>query len=85
MVDHNRAEAYALASVPHHIGEAVDCDARLEGSEFPEEEIDDPEHGRFYASGFRLQEKFGNPAVLYLLWEERGGDWKVVAYDILTP
>ncbi len=85
LVNHRQDSAHVLGSIPSYMAEGADCARRLEGHEFPEDLKTDPQHGDYYATGFKLRETFGNPAVLYLVWEKKPGGWKIIAYNVLTP
>ncbi len=84
-IKHEDEASLTLVSLPDWVGEAYSCEQRLAGAEFPED-YDGPNlYDKYYASGFQVKGIYGDPAVLHLLWSKVGGNWRVVAYDVLRP
>ena len=77
--------AYALAAVPQHLAEGMDCRKRASGEEFSEGPVPTPRYGRYYGSSFQLRNTPGDPPAFYGIWAEENGVWKIVAFDVVTP
>jgi hypothetical protein len=74
---------YALVALPNLIGEWADCARRAPGVPFPEEIP--AEYGSYYGLYFQFRTEGGETPAFRLLWTKEGGDWKIVAYDIVVP
>ncbi len=85
LVEHDHKDAFLLANIPDWMAEAGDCAKRAAGAKFPENYQGPHVFGSYYGTGFQLKQVSGDPAVLYLLWAKVDGDWKITAYDLVTP
>ena len=85
LAKHSDSRAFVIASVPEHMAEATKCDRR---NKVADAEIRPPtaaSYGKYYATGFHLNQGKTSPAVLWLLWSRVDGSWKVLSYRIVTP
>ena len=84
VITHEFEDVFTLISVPDYMGEGADCDQRLEVGQ----EWDEPEtkvYGNYMGTVFELKLVGEEAAVLLLVWKKEAGDWKVIAYHVLTP
>ena len=84
LVKHRDDKAFVIASIPEYMGEAAKCDRRdVDG-----DPIFNPApatgYGKYYASGFSLNEGENSPAVLWIVWTRVNGSWKALAYLLVT-
>jgi hypothetical protein len=42
-------------------------------------------YGKYYATGFSVNEGKASPAVLWIVWNKGSGSWKAVSYVLVTP
>jgi len=84
VVAHPREKAFTLLSLSDQVGRETDCGRRLGGTPAGGDPVP-KSYGTYYASAFHFRTAAGQPAVLYLGWRREGPDWRVVAYDVLTP
>ncbi len=86
LVKHKNSRAFALVSIPDYMAGALDCKNRTPGEPVrfnaPEGE---KSWGKYYAMGLRLAKEGEDSGVLWAVWAQEGGAWKVVAYTVLTP
>ncbi len=85
LVKHSDENAFVIASIPEHWGEAAQCDRRnAEGDvEFSPKAA--AGYGKYYASGFSLNQGKTSPAVLWIVWRRVDRAWKAVSYILVTP
>jgi hypothetical protein len=84
VVRHANDGAYALVSLPDYVGDSLRCTYRLGGERMlPRPQR--PTYGKYYATEVMLELIAGDPAVLALIWSLREQEWKIVAYDIISP
>jgi len=42
-------------------------------------------YGKYYATGFTLNQGSQPPAVCWIVWKKVNGSWKAMSYVVLTP
>ena len=84
LVAHEDEALYSLLSVPDHIAEDFVCSVYT-GGEMHFEEPETPVYGNYFATAFMVKLIGAEPAVFYLLWTRENGDWKIIAYHVVTP
>ena len=86
LVKHPRSKAFALASIPDYMGDALDCAARTPGEPVS---FRPPAARRTTGSttslGFRLAKTGEDSGVLWAVWAQEGSEWKLTSYTVLTP
>jgi hypothetical protein len=84
IVTHTDESTYTIISVPNYVAGNYGCKYRLGGGQlFPAPEK--PVFGNNYALGFHVKTYTGEPAVLFTLWSQRGGEWKIVSFHVERP
>jgi hypothetical protein len=84
VITHEYEDVFTLISAPDYMGEGADCSQRLEVGRKWEEHAAKV-YGNYMGTLFEMKLLGDEPAVFLLVWKKEGGDWKVVAYHILTP
>ena len=86
LVKHARSKAFALASIPEYMGDALDCAARTPGEPVSfKPPASAKNYGKYYVTGFRLAKTGEDSGVLWAVWAQEGSAWKLTAYTVLTP
>ena len=86
LVKHARSKAFALASIPDYMGDALDCAARTPGEPVSfKPSAGAKNYGKYYVMGFRLAKTGEDSGVLWAVWAQEGSAWKLTAYTVLTP
>ena len=86
LVKHARSKAFALASIPDYMGDALDCAARTPGEPVSfKPSAGAKNYGKYYVMGFRLAKTGEDSGVLWAVWAQDGSAWKLTAYTVLTP
>jgi hypothetical protein len=86
LVKHANSKAFALVSIPDYMARALDCKTRTAGEQVSFRAPDgEKDWGKYYAMGLRLAKAGEDSGVLWAVWAQEGGAWKVVAYTVLTP
>ena len=85
LVKHADSRAFVVASVPEHMAEATKCGRRSADANAEIRPGAAAAYGKYFASGFQLNQGKASPAVLWLLWSRVDESWKVVSYRIVTP
>ncbi len=86
LVKHPRSKAFALASIPEYMGEALDCAARTPGEPVSfRRPASAKNYGKYYVTGFRLVKTGEDSGVLWAVWAQEGSAWKLTSYTVLTP
>ena len=83
VMDHPYARVFSLASLPNALADAVECDARANGSTIP-----DPlplEYGNGYGLTVRFKTRSGAAPVLRVLWRKESAGWRVTSYGVELP
>ena len=82
VIEHPQESAYTLASIPESVAQPLMCVHRTEHAvihpALPPHEED------VYLSSFHLRTGMLHPPILFLLWAEVEGEWKVVSYHVET-
>src|SRR6185436_9346394 len=86
IVRHARSKAFALASLPDYMGDALDCASRTPGEPVSfKPSAGGKNYGKYYAMGFRLAKAGEDSGVLWAVWAQDGSVWRLTAYTVLTP
>ena len=86
LVKHAKSKAFALASIPDYMGDALDCAARTPGEPVNFKPATGAKnYGKYYVMGFRLAKTGEDSGVLWAVWAQDGSAWKLTAYTVLTP
>jgi hypothetical protein len=86
LVRHARSKAFALASLPDYMGDALDCAARTPGEPVSfKSSAGGKNYGKYYAMGFRLAKAGEDSGVLWAVWAQDGSAWRLTSYTVLTP
>jgi hypothetical protein len=86
LVKHENSKAFALASIPAYMASALDCSSRKAGEPVRfNASAEGKTYGKYYAMGLRLAKAGQDSGVLWAVWAQEGGGWKVVSYTVLTP
>ena len=84
VVQHEKADAITIMSLPDYLAEQYDC-ARIARNEVQYRRPAEKQYGNYYAVGIRFKLEGRDAAVLYLLWSQVEGEWKITSYSILRP
>ena len=75
---------YTVLSIPDYLGASYGCGYRLKGGEIlPRPE--NPSYGNYYVQAYSSRTFAGEPVVLFLLWAQRSGEWKILAFHLVQP
>ena len=86
LIKHTHSNAFALASIPDYMAEALDCSSRTVGEPFSfYGSAREKSYGKYYAMGLRLAKAGEDSGVLVCVWAQEGGAWRITAYTVLTP
>ncbi len=85
LVKHRDEKAFVIASIPEYMGEAAKCDRRDADGDPIFSPAAATGYGKYYASGFSVNEGKNAPAVLWIVWTRVNGSWKALAYLVRTP
>jgi hypothetical protein len=85
VVAHPHMQAFAIFSVPDHIGQKLACDRAPKRGQRTPEPPGGPKYGNYYATCFQFRVEGGQPATLLLLWAREGGLWKITWLYIDVP
>ena len=81
IVSHSDESDYTLLAAADYVAGNYGCAYRLGGEELlPAPE--NPRYGNFYVLGFEVKTLTGEPGVLFTLWGQKGGQWKIVSFHI---
>ena len=83
IVDHQDAGTFSLASVPDAVADLDLCGTSDRAAAARADAT--PQYGQAYGLAFRFRTRGGETPVLRMLWLKEGGDWKVVAYEVVLP
>jgi hypothetical protein len=84
LVRHKHDRAFVIVSVPNAMGEAASCGNRSAGSPHFARSASKPVYGKYYATGFSMNNGTGNESTLWILWEKVSGSWKGISFLLLT-
>jgi len=86
LVRHQNGNAFTIASIPDYMAKALECSSQRAGEpvsfHYP---AGQKVYGKFYATGFRLAKTGEDSGVLWSVWAQEDGDWRLVAYTVLNP
>ena len=85
LVRHADDKAFVIASIPEYMGDAAKCDRRDADGDPIFSPAPAAGYGKYYASGFSLNEGQNHPAILWIVWTKVNGLWKAPAYALLSP
>jgi hypothetical protein len=86
LVEHAGEHAYTLVAVPDSLSSAFLCDKRSTKNPYaPDDGAKEKAYGNYYATMFTLRTAGEHPAALTLLWGKENGEWKIIAYEVVTP
>jgi hypothetical protein len=85
IVEHAGEGAYTLVAVPDELESSFLCQKRSAKDPYVGEEGDAKHYGKYYATLFMFRTPGEHPAALTLLWGKDGGQWKILAYEVVTP
>ena len=87
LVAHAGEDAYAVIAVPDYLADAFRCDKESVSHPYKPvpETAKQKTYGNYYATLFALRTPGGHSAALTLLWNKEGGQWKIIAYELVTP
>lgn len=85
LVSHKGDNAYAVVAVPDNLAPAMMC--QQESVEHPYQPEESPEfkYGTYYGVLFAVRTPGEHPATLSFLWAKDNGQWKIVAYQMVSP
>ena len=84
LVKHRDDKAFVIASIPEYMGDAAKCDRRDVDGDPIFSPAPATGYGKYYASGFSVNEGKNSPAVLWIVWTKVDGSWKALSYLLLT-
>ena len=86
IVKHAGDKTFALVSIPEYMGAALDCavQAQVQPAD-SKPETGAKNYGKYYALGFRLKKTGEDSGVLWAVWTQEDGAWKISSYTVLTP
>jgi hypothetical protein len=87
LVRHTDSAAFAMVAIPDSMALQADCSKMKPGEHLV---VAPPtsapkNYGQYYATGFQLTKAVEQPSVLWIIWTRENGQWKIVAYHVLTP
>jgi hypothetical protein len=85
VVAHPHMKAFAIFSVPDHIGRTLTCGSEPKKGQKAAEPAGGPKYGNYYATCFQFRVEGGQPATPLLLWTRQDGLWKIVWLYIDVP
>lgn len=86
LVKHKNSRAFALASIPDYMANALDCKSRTAGERVRfNAPAGEKIWGTNYAMALRLAKAGEDSGVLFAVWAHEGTAWKIVAFTVLTP
>lgn len=87
LVPHAGEDAYTVVAVPDYLAESFQCTKESTSHPYKAatESAQQKTYGNYYATLFALRTPGDHPATLTLLWNKEGGQWKIIAYELLAP
>jgi hypothetical protein len=85
IVAHPHMQAFAIFSVPDHIGQALNCGSVQKRGDKLASPEGGSKYGNYYGTCFQFRVEGGQPASLLLLWAREGGLWKITWLYIDVP
>jgi hypothetical protein len=86
-VPHAGEDAYTVVAVPDYLADSFGCEKESVSHPFKPAggTALQKTYGNYYATLFALRTPGDHPAALTLLWNKEGGQWKIIAYEVLAP
>jgi hypothetical protein len=84
-VKHGGDRAFVVVSVPESMGDQAMCADRKTGDKPVFRPVAAVGYGKYYVSGFSMNEGKSTAGVLWIYWSKVNGSWKAVSYEVLTP
>jgi hypothetical protein len=85
LVSHKGDNAYAVVAVPDNLAPAMMCQQESEEHPYQPEESPEFKYGTYYGVLFAVRTPGEHPAALSFLWAKDNGQWKIVAYQMVSP
>lgn len=86
LVEHTGEGAYTMVAVPDYLAGSFLCDKRSSKNPYaPEGGAQERVYGNYYATMFTLRTAGDHLAALTLLWGKDNEQWKIIAYEVVTP
>jgi hypothetical protein len=85
LVRHANSNAFAFASIPNYMAQALDCSSRTAGEPVSFYVPNGDKHYGAYAMGLRLVKAGEDSGALVALWSQEGGAWRITAYAVINP
>jgi hypothetical protein len=87
LVQHTDSAAFVMVAIPESMAVQADCSKMKPGEDLViASSASTPKtYGQYYATGFQLTKAVEQPSVLWIIWTRENGQWKIVAYHVLTP
>jgi len=87
LVQQPDSAGYVMVAIPDAMAAQADCSKMKPGDDrvvaIP---ASAPRiYGGYYATAFQLAKAVEQPSVLWIIWGRENGQWKIVAYHVLTP
>ena len=84
-VAHKDADAYMMVAVPDSLVGSFSCEERSKANPYTADDAAKNVYGNYYATMFSFKTPGEHAAALTLLWGKDGGEWKIVAYELVAP
>ena len=85
LVSHKGDTAYTVVAVPDTLAPAMMCQTESQEHPYQPEESSDFKYGDYYGVLFTVRTPGEHPAALSFLWAKDNGQWKIVAYQMVSP
>ncbi len=87
VVNHAGEDAYTVVAVPDYLTGTFLCEKESTSHPYepPTGSAKQVTYGNYYATLFALRTPGEHPAALSLLWNKENGQWKIIAYQLMTP
>jgi len=87
VVEHAGEDAYTVVAIPDYLADTFLCEKKSAGHPYdpPTETTRPKSYRNYYATLFVLRTPGDHPAALTLLWSKDSGQWKIIAYEMVTP
>jgi hypothetical protein len=76
-------DAYTLLSIPDDVAQSLSCMTPLAERQ-PIVSRGAPQYDNYYATSFRLRLVGEEPDAAFLVWAKENGEWRIVAFDLVT-
>jgi hypothetical protein len=85
LVSHKGENAYTVVAVPDALAPAMMCQQESEEHPYEPSEAQELKYGDYYGVLFIVRTPGEHPAALSFLWAKDNGQWKIVAYQMVSP